>query len=399
MLVAIGYWLRAEGHKPQALYRNNNSDLQLMLIGVPKEIKTNENRVALVPAGAEALVAAGHTVLVETGGGEGSGFPDSLYVTAGAKIAPDAAAVWKQSDMIMKVKEPIEREWPHMRRGQLIFTYFHFAADEKLTRAHMASGATCVAYETVELPSRELPLLTPMSEVAGRMAVQEGAKYLEKLYGGRGVLLGGVPGVLPGKVVILGGGIVGINSAKMAAGMGALVVILDISLERLRYLSDVMPRNVQLLHSNRFAILEQITDADLVVGGVLVPGAKAPKLIRREDLKRMQPGSVIVDVAVDQGGCVETIKPTTHENPTYVVDGVIHYGVANMPGAVPRTSTFALTNATLPYAIQLANKGWKQALRDNPALLKGLNMSEGRVTYPGVAEAFGLKSEEPAALL
>jgi alanine dehydrogenase len=399
MLVAIGYWLLAEGHKPQALYRNNNSDLQLMLIGVPKEIKTNENRVALVPAGAEALVAAGHTVLVETGGGEGSGFPDSLYVTAGAKIAPDAAAVWKQSDMIMKVKEPIEREWPHMRRGQLIFTYFHFAADEKLTRAHMASGATCVAYETVELPSRELPLLTPMSEVAGRMAVQEGAKYLEKLYGGRGVLLGGVPGVLPGKVVILGGGIVGINSAKMAAGMGALVVILDISLERLRYLSDVMPRNVQLLHSNRFAILEQITDADLVVGGVLVPGAKAPKLIRREDLKRMQPGSVIVDVAVDQGGCVETIKPTTHENPTYVVDGVIHYGVANMPGAVPRTSTFALTNATLPYAIQLANKGWKQALRDNPALLKGLNMSEGRVTYPGVAEAFGLKSEEPAALL
>jgi alanine dehydrogenase len=263
----------------------------------------------------------------------------------------------------------------------------------------MESGATCVAYETVELPSRELPLLTPMSEVAGRMAVQEGAKYLEKLYGGRGVLLGGVPGVLPGKVVILGGGIVGINSAKMAAGMGALVVILDISLERLRYLSDVMPRNVQLLHSNRFAILEQIADADLVVGGVLVPGAKAPKLIRREDLKRMQPGSVIVDVAVDQGGCVETIKPTTHENPTYVVDGVIHYGVANMPGAVPRTSTFALTNATLPYTLLLANKGWKRALRENAALLKGLNMSEGHVTYPGVAEAFGLKYEEPATLL
>ena len=370
-----------------------------MQIGVPKEIKTNENRVALVPAGAEALVAAGHGVLIETGAGEGSGFSDSSYVTAGAKIAPDAAAVWKQAEMIMKVKEPIEREWPHMRRGQLIFTYFHFAADERLTRAHMESGATCVAYETVELPTRELPLLTPMSEVAGRMAVQEGAKYLEKLYGGRGVLLSGVPGVLPGKVVILGGGIVGINSAKMAAGMGALVVILDISLERLRYLSDVMPSNVQLLHSNRFAILEQIGDADLVVGGVLVPGAKAPKLIRREDLKRMQPGSVIVDVAVDQGGCVETIKPTTHENPTYVVDGVIHYGVANMPGAVPRTSTFALTNATLPYALQLANKGWKRALRDNPALLKGLNMTEGRVTYPGVAEAFGLKHEDPATLL
>jgi alanine dehydrogenase len=370
-----------------------------MHIGVPKEIKTNENRVALVPAGAEALVAAGHSVLVETGAGEGSGFPDGLYVTAGATIAPDAATVWKQAEMIMKVKEPIEREWPHMRRGQLIFTYFHFAADERLTRAHMESGATCVAYETVELPTRELPLLTPMSEVAGRMAVQEGAKYLEKLYGGRGVLLSGVPGVLPGKVVILGGGIVGINSAKMAAGMGALVVILDISLERLRYLSDVMPRNVQLLHSNRFAILEQIADADLVVGGVLVPGAKAPKLIRREDLKRMQPGSVIVDVAVDQGGCVETIKPTTHENPTYVVDGVIHYGVANMPGAVPRTSTFALTNATLPYALQLANKGWKRALRDNPALLKGLNMTEGRVSYPGVAEAFGLKYDDPAGLL
>jgi alanine dehydrogenase len=251
----------------------------------------------------------------------------------------------------------------------------------------------CIAYETVELPSRELPLLTPMSEVAGRMAVQEGAKYLEKIFGGRGVLLGGVPGVLPAKVVILGGGVVGINAAKMAAGMGAHVVILDLDLERLRYLSDVMPANVQLLHSNRFAILEQIIDADLVVGGVLVPGAKAPKLIRREDLKTMQPGSVIVDVAVDQGGCVETIHPTTHENPTYVVDGVIHYGVANMPGAVPRTSTFALTNATLPYALQLANKGWKKALKENPALLKGLNMVGGKVTYPAVGESFGIPVE------
>jgi alanine dehydrogenase len=283
-----------------------------------------------------------------------------------------------------------------MRRGQVIFTYFHFAADEKLTRAHIDSGAICIAYETVELPTRELPLLTPMSEVAGRMAVQEGAKYLEKLFGGRGVLLGGVPGVLPAKVVILGGGVVGINSAKMAAGMGAQVVVLDLSLERLRYLSDVMPSNVMLVHSNRFAILEQIRDADLVVGGVLVPGAKAPKLIRREDLKHMQPGSVIVDVAVDQGGCVETIKPTTHENPTYVVDGVIHYGVANMPGAVPRTSTLALTNATLPYAINLANKGWKRALRDDGALLKGLNIVDGKVTYRAVAEAFGLEFEEPA---
>ena len=362
-----------------------------MLIGVPKEIKTNENRVALVPAGAEALVAAGHQVLVETGAGDGSGFPDDLYKVAGAKIAPDAATVWKSADMIMKVKEPIAKEWAHMRRGQTIFTYFHFAADEELTRAHLKSGATCIAYETVELQSRELPLLTPMSEVAGRMAVQEGAKYLEKLYGGSGVLLGGVPGVLPGKVVILGGGVVGINAAKMAAGLGARTVILDLSLERLRYLSDVMPANVQLLHSNRFAILEQITDADLVIGGVLVPGAKAPKLIRREDLKKMRPGSVIVDVAVDQGGCVETIKPTTHENPTYVVDGVIHYGVANMPGAVPRTSTLALTNATLPYALQLANKGWKTALKENAALLKGLNMVDGKVTYPAVGEAFGIE--------
>jgi alanine dehydrogenase len=367
-----------------------------MKIGVPKEIKTNENRIALVPAGAESLVAAGHSVLIETNGGIGSGFPDEAYVAVGAKIAPDAATVWRESDMIMKVKEPIEREWPSMRRGQLIFTYFHFAADEKLTRAHIDSGATCIAYETVELPSRELPLLTPMSEVAGRMAVQEGAKYLEKLYGGRGVLLGGVPGVAPAKVVILGGGIVGINAAKMAAGMGAKVTILDLSLERLRYLSDVMPANCVLIHSNRQNILEQIETADLVVGAVLITGAKAPKLIRREDLKTMQPGAVIVDVAIDQGGCVETIKATTHENPTYVVDGIIHYGVANMPGGVPRTSTLALTNATLPYAVQLANKGWKRALRDNPALLKGLNMTEGRLTYPGVAEAFGMSYEDPA---
>ncbi len=367
-----------------------------MKIGVPKEIKTNENRVALVPAGALSFVTAGHSVTVEKGAGEGSGFSDELYVKAGAKIAPDAAAVWKEAEMIMKVKEPIEREWPHMRDGQVIFTYFHFAADEKLTRAHIASKATCIAYETVELPGHELPLLTPMSEVAGRMAVQEGAKYLEKIFGGRGVLLGGVPGVLPAKVVILGGGVVGINAAKMAAGMGAHVVILDLSLERLRYLSDVMPANVQLLHSNRFAILEQIADADLVVGGVLVPGAIAPKLILEGDLKTMRQGSVIVDVAIDQGGCVETMHPTTHENPTFVVDGVIHYAVANMPGAVPRTSTFALTNATLPYALQLANKGWKQALKDNPALLKGLNMVGGTVTYPAVGQAFGI-AVEPAS--
>jgi alanine dehydrogenase len=370
-----------------------------MKIGIPKEIKTNENRVSLVPAGAESLVAAGHSVLVETGAGLGSGFTDDQYTAVGAKIAPSADATWADADMIMKVKEPIAPEWKRMKKGQAIFTYFHFAADEKLTKAHMASGAVCIAYETVELPNRELPLLVPMSEVAGRMAVQEGAKYLEKLYGGRGVLLGGVPGVPPAKVVILGGGVVGINAAKMAAGMGAQVTILDTSLERLRYLSDVMPANVQLIFSNRHNILDQIATADLVVGGVLIPGAVAPKLVRKGDLKTMRPGSVIVDVAIDQGGCVETIHATTHENPTYVVDDVIHYGVANMPGGVPRTSTLALTNATLPYALTLANKGWKKALAESPALLNGLNVVDGKVTYRAVAEAFGMEFHEPATFL
>jgi alanine dehydrogenase len=370
-----------------------------MKIGVPKEIKTNENRVALVPAGAEAFIAAGHSVTMEKGAGEGSGFPDEAYTSVGAKIGANADAVWREAEMIMKVKEPIAVEWPRMKKGQVIFTYFHFAADEKLTEAHLKSGAICIAYETVELPSRELPLLTPMSEVAGRMAVQEGAKYLEKLYGGRGVLLGGVPGVAPAKVVILGGGIVGINAAKMAAGLGAKVTVLDLSLERLRYLSDVMPANVTLIYSNRHNILEQISTADLVVGAVLIPGAVAPRLIRREDLKTMQLGAVIVDVAIDQGGCVETIKATTHENPTYVVDGIIHYGVANMPGGVPRTSTLALTNATFPYAMQLAKKGWKQALKDNAALRKGLNIVDGKVTYPAVAEAFGLPFTPPDSYL
>jgi alanine dehydrogenase len=370
-----------------------------MKIGVPKEIKTNENRVALVPAGAEALVAAGHSVMMEKGAGEGSGFPDASYTAVGAKIGADADTVWREADMIMKVKEPIKVEWPRMRKGQVIFTYFHFAADKELTLAHVNSGATCIAYETVELPNRDLPLLIPMSEVAGRMAVQEGAKYLEKLYGGRGVLLGGVPGVAPAKVVILGGGIVGINAAKMAAGLGAKVTVLDLSLERLRYLSDVMPANVTLIYSNRHNILEQISTADLVVGAVLIPGAVAPRLIRREDLKTMQPGSVIVDVAIDQGGCVETIKATTHDNPTYIVDGVVHYGVANMPGGVPRTSTLALTNATFPYAKELAKKGWKQALKENAALKKGLNIVDGKVTYPAVAEAFGLPFTPPDSYL
>ncbi len=370
-----------------------------MKIGIPKEIKTNENRVALVPSGAEALVAAGHTVRVEKNAGLGSGFSDEQYTAAGARVVPDAEAAWAEADLVVKVKEPIEAEWKRIRPGQTLFTYFHFAADEKLTRAHLASRATCIAYETVELPTHELPLLTPMSEVAGRMAVQEGAKYLEKLHGGRGILLGGVPGVPPARVVILGGGTVGTNAAKIAAGLGAGVTLLDVSLERLRYLSDVMPANVQLVFSNRHNVLEQIATADLVIGAVLIPGAVAPKLIRREDLKAMRPGAVIVDVAVDQGGCVETTHATTHENPIYSVDGVIHYGVTNMPGGVPRTSTLALTNATLPYVLQLANKGWKQALKDDGALCKGLNVVDGKITHQGVAAAFGLPCHEARAFL
>lgn len=370
-----------------------------MKIGIPKEIKTNENRISLVPAGAEALVTAGHQVLVEQGAGIGSGFTDEQYTAVGGGIAPDADAVWANADLIVKVKEPIEPEWGRIKAGQTVFTYFHFAADRRLTQAHIASGATCIAYETVELPSRELPLLTPMSEVAGRMAVQEGAKYLERVHGGRGLLLGGVPGVKPAKVVILGGGVVGTNAAKIAAGMGARVVILDVSLERLRYLSDVMPANVQLIFSNRHNLLQQIAAADLVIGGVLIHGATAPRLIRKEDLKIMRPGAVIVDVAIDQGGCVETIHATTHENPIYIVDGIIHYGVANMPGGVPRTSTLALTNATFPYVMQLANKGWRQALKDNAALRKGLNIIDGKVTYKGVASAFGLDYHAPEGII
>jgi alanine dehydrogenase len=370
-----------------------------MKIGIPKEIKTNENRIALVPAGAEALVSAGHTVFVETGAGMGSGFSDAQYLAAGAQIAQDADAVWQAAEMIVKVKEPIEAEWQRIRPGQVIFTYFHFAASAALTKAHLASGAICIAYETVELPSRELPLLTPMSEVAGRMAVQEGAKYLEKLNGGRGILLGGVPGVLPAKVVILGAGVVGVNAAKIAAGMGASVVILDVSLERLRYLSDVMPANVQLVFSDRHNLLAQIASADLIIGAVLIHGAVAPKLIRREDLKTMKQGAVIVDVSVDQGGCVETTHPTTHENPTYIVDGVVHYGVANMPGGVPITSTLALTNATLPYVLQLANLGYRQALKKSPALLNGLNIIGGKITHRKVAEAFAMAYQPAEAML
>lgn len=361
-----------------------------MLIGVPKEIKTNENRIALVPAGAEALVQAGHQVMVERGGGLGSGFTDDQYEAVGATMH-DVEEVWARAEMIMKVKEPIKVEYARTRPDQLLFTYFHFAADETLTRAMLDSGSVNIAYETVQLPSGELPLLTPMSEVAGRMSIQAGAKYLEKFYGGRGMLLGGVPGVTPANVVIIGGGVVGTNAAKMAAGLGARVTILDLSLERLRYLSDVMPANVELIYSNRHNIMERVEQADLVVGAVLLPGAKAPHLIKREDLKRMKQGAVIVDVAVDQGGCVETIRPTTHEDPIYEIDGVIHYGVANMPGGVPRTSTLALTNATFPYAQRLARLGWKEACRQDRALALGLNVVNGKVTYPGVAEAFDLE--------
>ena len=361
-----------------------------MRIGVPKEIKANENRIALVPAGVEAFVSAGHTVMVEVGAGLGSGFEDQSFCDAGAELIGQAEAIWEQADLIMKVKEPIAPEWPRMRQGQVVYTYFHFAASEELTRAVIDSGAIAVAYETVQLDTGELPLLTPMSEVAGRMAVQEGAKYLEKIFGGRGILLGGVPGVVPGEVVIFGGGVVGTNAAKMAAGLGAHVTILDIDLHRLRYLADVLPANVDTVYSNRHNILDAIRRADLVIGAVLLPGAKAPSLVTRADLTQMMPGAVIVDVAVDQGGCVETIHPTTHESPTYFVDGILHYGVANMPGAVPRTSTLALTNVTLPYGLRLARSGWKSACQADRALRLGLNIVEGKVVYPGVAEAFNL---------
>lgn len=361
-----------------------------MIVGVPKEIKRNENRVALVPAGAEALVADGHTVLMQRSAGDGSGFGDAMYADVGATLIADAAEVWERAEMIVKVKEPIEPEWPMMRADQVIFTYFHFAASEPLTRAVMASGCVAIAYETVQLDHGELPLLTPMSEVAGRMSVQEGAKYLEAASGGLGVLLGGVPGVKPAEVLILGGGVVGTNAAKMAAGLGANVTVFDLSLDRLRYLADVMPANVELIYSNRHNLLEQLPQTDLLIGAVLLPGAKAPNLVRREDLAIMKNGAVIVDVAVDQGGCIETVHPTTHEDPIYVVDGVIHYAVANMPGGVPRTSTLALTNATFPYARQLAGKGWKAACRANHPLALGINVVNGQVVYPGVAEAFGM---------
>ena len=342
---------------------------------------------------------AGHQVLVQAGAGKESGFTDDFYDAAGAQVVDSAEEVWARSAMILKVKEPVESEWPLMREGQLMFTYFHFAASEALARAVLESGATAVAYETVETADGDLPLLTPMSEVAGRMAVQAGAKYLERPEGGSGVLLGGVPGVLPAKALILGGGVVGTHAAKMAAGLGARVAVMDISLPRLRRLADILPANVRVLYSTRYAVRKQLRDSDLVVGAVLVPGGKAPCLVERSDLADMRPGSVVVDVAVDQGGCVETIRPTTHEAPVYVVDGVVHYGVSNMPGAVPRSSTLALTNATLPYALRLANDGWKAACAGDPALAKGVNVSAGRVVHAGVAEAFGMACEPLGFLL
>lgn len=362
-----------------------------MIIGVPKEIKNNENRVALTPAGVMELTGRGHKVYIETMAGDGSGFPDKEYKDAGAKILKTAKDIFKKAEMIMKVKEPIKSEYKLIRKDQLVFTYFHFASHRPLTKAMIDSKSICLAYETVEMSDRSLPLLVPMSEIAGRMATQQGAKYLEKPMGGLGILLGGVPGVQPAKVLILGGGVVGTQAAKMASGLGASVKILDINLNRLRYLADIMPANVETIHSNELMIRKLIERSDLIIGAVLIPGAKAPNLITRDMLKMMRPGTVVVDVAVDQGGCIETCKPTTHAKPTFIIDDVVHYCVANMPGAVPYTSTLALTNATLPYAIKLADKGWKKACKEDAALAKGLNIIDGKIVYKGVSDAFNMK--------
>lgn len=367
-----------------------------MVIGVPKEIKNNENRVGMTPAGVAELVKHGHTVYVQQTAGANSGFTDEDYVNAGARMLPTIEEVYAAAEMIVKVKEPIAPEYKLIRRGQVVFTYFHFAADRALTEAMIESGGICIAYETVELPDRSLPLLIPMSEVAGRMSVQEGARFLEKPQGGKGKLLGGVPGVRPARVLILGGGIVGCNAAQMAAGMGAEVMITDINLPRLRYLSEVLPKNVKTLYSSEHNIRQELPTIDLVIGSVLIPGDKTPHLITRDMLRLMKPGTVLVDVAIDQGGCFETSHPTTHSDPTYVVDGIVHYAVANIPGAVPFTSTMALTNATLPYTIALADKGWQKACKDNPALALGVNVADGKVVYKAVADVFGLPYEELA---
>ena len=361
-----------------------------MIIGVPTEIKTHEYRVSMTPAGVEELVQRGHQVLVERQAGVGSGLLDEEYSSAGATIVDSAKEVFERAELIIKVKEPQPTEWPMMRRGQVMFTYFHFAASKELTEGCLKTKSVCIAYETITDERGRLPLLTPMSEVAGKMSIQEGAKYLERPMMGRGILLGGVPGVEPAEVMILGGGVVGTSAAKIAAGLGARVYVLDVDLDRLRYLDDVMPDNVDTIYSNQYNIRKLLPNVDLIIGAVLIPGDRCPILIRKEYLALMKPGSVIVDVGVDQGGCCETIRPTTHDEPTYVVDGVVHYGVANMPGACCRTSTIALTNATLPYAIALADKGYKDACAADPGLAEGINMEDGRITNRPVAQYFNM---------
>jgi alanine dehydrogenase len=362
-----------------------------MIVGVLKEIKAEENRVCMTPPGVEVMRQSGHTVLVEKSAGLGSGFEDGQYREAGAEIIPTPREIFQRSDMVMHVKEPLPPEYDLIREEQIIFTYLHLAADERLTHQLIKSKSVCIAYETIQKEDRSLPLLTPMSEVAGRMAIQQGAKYLEMAQGGHGVLLGGVPGVDPGLVLIVGGGIVGTNAAKMACGLGAKVYVLDKNLDRLRYLNDVMPSNCFLLYATPATLRDLIRRADVVVGAVLVPGAVAPKLVTREMLKTMKKGAVLVDVAIDQGGCFETSRVTTHSDPIFTVEGVVHYCVANMPGAVPKTSTLALTNATLPYALEIANKGWKRAMAENPEIRLGGNVVKGKVTYKAVADAFGLE--------
>jgi alanine dehydrogenase len=367
-----------------------------VIVGIPSEVKTDEYRVSMLPVGVEELVNRGHQVVVQSGAGLGSGLADHDYLKAGAEMVASGSDVFQRADLIVKVKEPQPSEYSLVRPGQLLFTYFHFAASRELTDAMVNSGASCFAYETLRDQQGRLPLLTPMSEVAGRMSIQQGAKYLEKPQMGRGILLGGIPGVAPAHITVLGGGIVGTNAARIAAGFQADVVILDVDLDRLRYLDDVMPANVNTLYSDRYNILEQLERSDLVIGAVLIPGAKAPRLVRKEDLKTMKPGSVVIDVAVDQGGCMETTRPTTHSDPTYVVDNVIHYCVANMPGAVGRTSTFGLCNATLPWIVRLANSGGEAAIAESPSLLDALNIHQGKITNEAVAGAFDLPFEAAA---
>ena len=365
-----------------------------MKIGIPKEIKNNENRVGMTPAGVAELIKHGHEVMVQHTAGENSGFTDEQYIQVGAKILPDIQSVYHEAEMIIKVKEPIAEEYPLIHQDQLVFTYFHFACDKALTDAMLQSGAVCLAYETVETDNHQLPLLVPMSEVAGRMAIINGAYYLQKTQGGKGKLISGVPGVSRAKVLVLGGGTVGEAAARMAAGLGADVWITDISLPRLRQLEMELPINVHTLYSTEHNIRQELPDADIIVGSVLVPGDKAPHLITKDMLKEMEPGTVLVDVAIDQGGCFETSHPTTHSDPVYMVDGIVHYAVANIPGAVPHTSTIALTNATLKYAIALADKGWQQACRDDKALYRGLNIVNGKITYKAIADVFGMEYEK-----